>query len=218
MGRTDVSRGAFGRSARLELSLSRNLAHVAEESSRRKGEEARVSVWEESVIAMICEVCRENEATVHLTEIVSNTKKEVHLCEGCAQEKGVAIHSHVKQLSIPQFFDQVLEPKPVESRTDPECSSCGVQYSQFRASGKLGCPHCFEEFRPELDRLLEKIHSGATQHRGKVPSHVSRIQDVEKELHDLRSELDLAVDREEYEHAAELRDRIHDLERGEHCS
>lgn len=167
---------------------------------------------------MICEACKENVATVHLTEIVNNAKNEVHLCESCAQEKGVAIHSHVKQLSIPQFFDQVLEPKPVSSRNDPECSNCGLRYSQFRASGKFGCPECYDEFREELDRLLEKIHAGATQHRGKVPSHVGRAISVQKELEELRTELNQAVDREEYEHAAELRDRIHELERGEHCS
>ena len=67
---------------------------------------------------MICEICREQIATVHLTEIVNNAKKEIHLCEACAQEKGVAIHSEVKNLSIPEFFGQLVESGDPESGSD----------------------------------------------------------------------------------------------------
>ncbi len=161
---------------------------------------------------MICEVCREEVATVHLTEIVNNTKKEIHLCETCAQKKGVAIHSHVKNVSIPEFFGQLTQ-----EVSEPKCPQCGIDFGEFRNSGKLGCPHDFEVFRDEIEELLEKIH-GSTQHRGKVPSRVNTLIRRQKELEDLRTELSSAVEREEYEHAAEIRDRIHNLEREENCS
>lgn len=167
----------------------------------------------------ICEVCHEAIATVHLTEIVHNAKKEIHLCEACASQKGVAIHAHVKNISIPEFFGQLVESRD-ESGSDPadiHCETCGIGYRQFRASGKLGCPDDFQAFRRELDHLLEKIH-GSSRHRGKVPGRIGREIVRRRELEDLRGELHSAVSREEYERAASLRDRIHEIERGEPCS
>ncbi len=169
--------------------------------------------------AMVCEICRESIATVHLTEIVNNTKKEIHLCEGCAQEKGVAIHSHVKNLSIPEFFGQLVESRDGASESAaPRCSGCGITYQSFRNSGKLGCPECYVAFQVEMEHLFEKIHAGAIRHRGKVPSRLDRSLRRKQELEELRTELMSAVEHEEYEHAAELRDRIHDLELEEQCS
>lgn len=168
---------------------------------------------------MICEICREAAATVHLTEIVNNNKKEIHLCEACAQQKGVAIHAHVKNLSIPEFFGHLVESKAVPDETQAEisCHGCGITYAQFRSSGKFGCPLDYQVFRAEVEELLEKFHGGV-QHRGKVPRQVSREVTRVKEIEELRVELKRAVEREEYEHAAELRDRIHELEREEQCS
>ena len=169
--------------------------------------------------AMICEICREAIATVHLTEIVNNTKKEIHLCEGCAQEKGVAIHSHVKNLSIPEFFGQLVESRDSSSEESaPRSSASGITYQSFRNSGKLVCPECYGAFQAEMEHLFEKIHGGATRHRGKVPTRLDRALQLRRELEELRTELTSAVEHEEYEHAAELRDRIHDLERDEQCS
>lgn len=166
---------------------------------------------------MECEICRECEATVHLTEIVNNTKKVIHLCEACAQEKGVAVHSHVKNLSIPEFFQHTTAAAPSSDSSNPTCDECGIDYATFRSSGKLGCPNDYRVFRGELEQLLEKIH-GSTQHRGKVPSRIHMELSRRKELDELRVELRSAVDNEEYEHAAELRDRISTLERDLSCS
>ncbi|MFN0057465.1 MAG: UvrB/UvrC motif-containing protein [Planctomycetota bacterium] len=169
---------------------------------------------------MICEVCRESIATVHLIEIVNNTKKDIHLCENCAQQKGVAIHSHVKNLSIPEFFGHLVEnPAPATGVSEElSCQMCGITFSEFRSGGKLGCPHDYQVFRRELSQLLEKIQSVSTQHRGRVPTRVTREMGRRQELDGLRDELKKAVSSEEYELAAELRDRIHDLEREEHCN
>ncbi|MEM7263691.1 MAG: UvrB/UvrC motif-containing protein [Planctomycetota bacterium] len=169
---------------------------------------------------MICEICGETIASVHLTEIVNNTKKEIHLCEACAQQKGVAIHSHVKNLSIPEFFGQLADSPAEEENPSsaPRCPNCRVTYQAFRNTGKLGCPECYDAFRSEMEHLAEKIHAGSTRHRGKVPTRLDRALRRQQELEELRVELLSAVEQEEYEHAAELRDRIHDLEREEQCS
>jgi len=165
--------------------------------------------------AMKCEICRATVATVHLTEISNNMKKEVHLCESCAQEKGVAIHSQVKNLSLPEFFGQLTEaPSPGTSEQKPErCTICGIDYQEFRATGKFGCASDYSVFRRELDYLLDKVH-GATQHRGKMLARRSGESTKNAMIEDLKRELRDAVESEEYEQAANIRDRIHMLEQG----
>ena len=165
---------------------------------------------------MKCELCREAVATVHLTEISNNQKKEVHLCESCAQEKGVAIHSHVKNLSLPEFFGQLSDAPTTAEKKGPssqKCPVCGIDYQEFRATGKFGCASDYRVFRKELDYLLDKVH-GAIQHRGRMPLRLGMEMSRRRQIDDLKKELREAVESEEYEQAANIRDRIHMLERG----
>jgi len=164
---------------------------------------------------MKCEICRESVATVHLTEISNNQKKEVHLCETCAQEKGVAIHSHVKNLSLPEFFGQLSDAPSTSSKATAgqTCPVCKIDYQEFRATGKFGCATDYRIFRKELDYLLDKVH-GAVQHRGKMPLRVGMEMSRRRQIDDLKKELRNAVESEQYEQAANIRDRIHMLERG----
>ena len=165
---------------------------------------------------MLCQSCNKRAATVHLTEIVSNTKKEIHLCEECAQAKGVAIKTHIQGLEIPEFFGQLAESQAQEASESSEggqiaCADCGLSFEAFRHAGKFGCPQCFHAFRKGLLGLLDRIH-GSTQHRGKVPSRATDRITQQKELMALREELKRAVASEAYERAAELRDSVHELE------
>ena len=91
------------------------------------------------------------------------------------------------------------------------CESCGTTHQEFKKGGRLGCEACYHVFRPVLDPLLDGMHAG-TKHLGKVPaSSVSRIK-FEKSVVSLRGELSEAVEREDFEKAAELRDQLRDLE------
>jgi protein arginine kinase activator len=91
------------------------------------------------------------------------------------------------------------------------CPSCGITFKQFRAQGRLGCPHDYEVFHDELIPLLESVHSD-TQHVGKCPPQASTESRQHHELFRLRSDLRAAVENESYEEAAKLRDRIRELE------
>jgi protein arginine kinase activator len=182
---------------------------------------------------MICESCHQNLATVHLTEIVAKQKKELHLCEDCAREKGDVFKGHFsvhdflgglesaakgsseKASSEKKKTGEKKDPAPAKtkapvSETGP-CPACGLTFPEFKASGRLGCFNDYEHFKKELLPLLEKIH-GATQHTGRVPSSVGQKLETQKVLTALRKDLNLAVQREEYERAAELRDKIKTLE------
>ncbi|HZV02208.1 MAG TPA: UvrB/UvrC motif-containing protein [Planctomycetota bacterium] len=169
---------------------------------------------------MICESCKQNLATVHLTEIVQKQKKELHLCEDCAREKGDVFKGH---FSVHDFLGGLAEAakgskgakkteeKKAKAPDIAPCPACGLTFPEFKSSGRLGCHNDYEHFKKELLPLLEKIH-GATQHTGRVPGSVGQKIETQKVLTALRKDLNLAIQREEYERAAELRDKIKTLE------
>lgn len=161
---------------------------------------------------MNCESCQKNLATVHLTEIIQKTKKETHLCESCARERGV---TYSTEFSVKDFLGGLAqkakppaaEKAPTEPKPEP-CPSCGISFSDFRQTGRLGCHRDYEHFEAQLLPLLRKIHSDSVQHTGRVPSQIGARLERERQATELRAELEQAVGREDYERAAELRDQI----------
>jgi len=166
---------------------------------------------------MKCESCNKNAAVVHLTDVSNNQKREIHLCEECAKEKGVTIKSHLnKDQNFPEFLTQLVESQTEatgEDEKDLKCPRCGITYKKFRSTGKFGCPNDYHVFRKGLINLLEKIHQ-KVQHVGKIPTRVGDHLARQKELNQLREELTRAIEAEAYERAAEIRDRIYSLEKG----
>jgi protein arginine kinase activator len=162
---------------------------------------------------MKCDACQENVATVHLTEIVNKKKKELHLCEECAREKGVSVKAQF--LPSPAAEPAEASEKPViarEGEANLACPVCGLTFAEFRASGRLGCANDYLAFKKGLVPLLEKIHGREVEHKGKVPAHIGERLERQKKVADLRQALNQAIQKEEYEKAAELRDRIYELE------
>ncbi|WP_437204771.1 UvrB/UvrC motif-containing protein [Planctomicrobium sp. SH664] len=157
------------------------------------------------------------QATLHITELKGGKTLSLHLCEGCAQE----YLSTVDVGGVPDEFTAVPGPKSAPAASEDEeeqpevgartCPRCGITFKQFRSQGRLGCPHDYEFFHSELLPLLESIHS-ETQHVGKFPPKVSDNSRRQHELIRLRNELKSAVDDEQYEKAADLRDQIHLIE------
>ncbi len=157
----------------------------------------------------LCDICQENPATVHNTEIVNNKLKKLNLCEQCAREKGLGITAHFGVAEILKGLTEAQQ----EETTEPEqtCDFCGLSFSRFRKVGRLGCSHCYETFYEQLEPILSDIHK-KTEHVGKSPSAAAIIDTTTKQLSDLNRELRRAVEDEEYERAAELRDEIRQLE------
>jgi protein arginine kinase activator len=151
---------------------------------------------------------------VHLTQIEHNEMKISHLCEKCAAAKGVeetdeAVNSPLTGF-LAQLGDDAAAPEAVESFGP--CSFCGLTFNDFRDAGRLGCPHCYTTFEAHLRGLLRRVH-GSTQHVGKVylPPDPS-ASDFEKQLEVLRHKLQRAIDSEDFERAASIRDKIRGME------
>jgi protein arginine kinase activator len=151
----------------------------------------------------ICEICKKHPATVHLTDIHNNEKKELHLCQKCAEAKGINFHHN---FSLPELLSELTKAHKPETSPDLVCKNCGLSYRDFQARGRFGCAQDYAAFRKELLPMIERIH-GRTQHVGHAPS-ASGGSSKHQELMDLQREMRSAVEREDYEVAAELRDRI----------
>lgn len=170
---------------------------------------------------MKCDACNEAVATVHLTEIVNKKKKELHLCEKCAREKGVSVKAQFLPSEVVVPPGEVAKEKELgaaivraEETAQLACPVCGLTFAEFRATGRLGCANDYVAFKKGLVPLLEKIHGHVVEHRGKVPAHVGERLERQKKIAALRQALNKAIQREEYEKAAELRDQIYELEEG----
>lgn len=183
---------------------------------------------------MKCDHC-DKEATVREWTKKGGEKVEKHLCEECALKHGVAIKP---QQQITQLITQLISAQAKTgvpgamlnpSMQVSACASCSTTYAQFRHSGLLGCPACYQAFEGQLGPLLQRAHEGGTHHAGKAPPSqqiepgtaperldamrraaqaAARLEKVKS----LRDQLSEAVAAEQYEHAARLRDELASLE------
>jgi protein arginine kinase activator len=152
---------------------------------------------------MKCQRCAK-QAILHITEVLPDAKfEEFHYCEECAKKHLYPAAENPKK-------------KGAAAKAAPDdpggkvCDVCGIKFVEFRNSGRLGCPHDYEEFQAELVPLLESIH-GELKHAGKAPRR-PKPATGRRELAQLRRQLQDAIQRESYEEAARLRDSIRTLE------
>jgi len=164
---------------------------------------------------MRCQICKKNEATIHLTEITDGLRTEMHICERCAHEQGIAVKS---QIPLNELLSSLLAVQPTDeeifgaSDKKLSCPHCGFTLDQFRKKALLGCPYDYQVFEKALSPLIEKAQDGKTTHCGKVPSKAPKDAKKQMELFNLRQQLETAVQKEDYELAAKLRDEINQLE------
>lgn len=158
---------------------------------------------------MKCEACSKKHATVHLTEIIGNNKKERHLCEECAQNE---THSLTKMPSPSDILTSLINHVAPEigEMSKIVCPVCNLSYLEFRSHGRLGCPMDYTTFEKGLIPLLEKMH-GSSQHVGKVSPTAGKEIMKKNKLIQLKKDLNKAVEREDYETAAMVRDKIYEV-------
>ena len=164
---------------------------------------------------MNCDECGKNPASTHFTKIVNGKKEEIHLCESCSKnnkEFGFDSPFSIHQL-LAGLLDNISEgTKKLDNVNELKCNTCGTAYSKFKQSGKFGCSNCYDSFMKQLSPLLKRIHGHET-HVGKIPKKTGGLIKTKREIIKIKSELNLAVEKEEFERAAELRDKIKDLQK-----
>jgi protein arginine kinase activator len=159
---------------------------------------------------MLCSICKEKPATVHLTQIVGDKMQKLDLCEECAKAKGVndpagfALADLMLGLGASQEIDQAA------GGAELKCPRCGFSQRDFKKSGRLGCPECYKTFAEGLEGLLNTMHKG-TRHEGKVPEALRATRQQSDRLKLLQKKLAKAIEQEKFEEAAQLRDEIKQL-------
>ena len=165
---------------------------------------------------MLCENCKEREVEIHLTKVENDTKVTLHLCKQCAQQKGFETGESILKSPLGGFIQAMgkgstnVLPSPADGL---RCAACGSTLRDFRESGRLGCARCYEAFNAHLRDLLRRLH-GSSQHVGERYARpgADGSADPRLMLLDLKEQLRRAVENENFELAAELRDRIRVLE------
>lgn len=177
---------------------------------------------------MLCDKCKKNEATIYYTEIVGGEKTEMHYCEECASECTnfqFKYSGSNKELSLGDLLSSILgnyynnQPVKEESKAAvTKCNQCGMTYDEFLQGGKFGCAGCYASFGKQLEKSIRQIH-GASSHVGKRPkgfvSKTDKILSDLSEVERLSIQLQDAVEKEEFEKAAKLRDKIRALKEKE---
>ncbi len=159
---------------------------------------------------MLCNVCKLNEAKVHLTKIVGDKMQKVDLCEDCSKEKGV--DDPTTYSSEDTFLGQILAGEPAApepSSTEPtvKCPTCGYSQADFKKAGRFGCSDCYATFGEGLEGMLKTMHKGV-RHTGKSPAAFQQTRAEAQKLKLLQKRLDKAIAEENFEEAAQLRDEI----------
>jgi protein arginine kinase activator len=157
---------------------------------------------------MLCDICKQNPAKVHLTQLIDGKTKKVDLCEACAKAKGFddptgfSLADLLLGLGAAQEMEQAST-----SAGGLQCPTCGFTQADFKKSGRFGCTDCYRTFSEGLESLLKSMHKG-TRHVGKIPQALQASHDIEEKLRHLQKSLDKAVAEENFEQAAIFRDEI----------
>lgn len=161
---------------------------------------------------MKCKLCGVQDVVFRIEKVVGNVRIELLLCEECANKHGVNSNHDTIELSLSKLINSVdIREHTQKEKPDKICHICGTTYEDYKRSLKFGCYECYNVFSRELKAYLKR-NFGRYKHRGKVPEALPAEDVFLFDLGELRSELQDAVKNEEYEKAAELRDRIRALE------
>ena len=171
---------------------------------------------------MICQECNKRPATLHFTKIVNGDKTEIHICEHCAKGKSEMMFSGNSGFSINNLLAGLLNIEPSITKSEQsafheneilQCEKCKMTYPQFAKIGRFGCSHCYKTFENQLNPLLKRVHSGNTNHNGKIPRRIGGSIHLRKQIKELKETLQQYVLNEEFERAAETRDKLRELEK-----
>ena len=154
---------------------------------------------------MLCQNCGKREATTHYHSLINGVVKDKYLCSECAvTEKETSIKENDIYKMLTSFFNDGAVP----NLKTVKCEFCGTSFSDIRRTGKVGCGNCYSVFKEQLTPTLQRIH-GRTTHIGKHPCNNNEKQDI---LDDLKQQLKTAIEKENYEEAAKIRDLIRQKE------
>lgn len=165
---------------------------------------------------MKCECCSKTEATIHLTQVIDGEVKKLNLCQVCAQNNGIDLNSPISITDVLLGLGNPVSGEPIKtdlSEFDLSCSRCQMTRAEFKKRARLGCPECYKAFMGELNAITQAMHH-SRQHVGKIPARQGNEARITAQIAALQKDIETAIAKEEYEVAANLRDKIKSLKNG----
>lgn len=160
---------------------------------------------------MLCDACKKHEATVHLTQIGEDGNMQTYdLCESCSKAKGIEDPTGFSLAGLLMGLGSQKESETIASEPESKCPECGFSLADFKKAGRFGCPQCYAAFSDPLNSLLKSMHKGI-KHTGKRPQSQAKNLAVVDQLQQLQAQLEEAIQTENFEQAAVLRDQIKQL-------
>jgi protein arginine kinase activator len=156
---------------------------------------------------MTCEICGKDDARIRIRQIIGNECREMRICEACARERGIIWAEYGISQDAAWFLHGLFEDIPGSLVHARSCPVCGTRLRDIRSSRRVGCSSCYETFGREIRKFL-RLAEGGRSHRGKLPQRVLSYKIFFIDRENLKIQLEIALDNEDYERAAQLRDRI----------
>lgn len=176
---------------------------------------------------MLCQKCYKKTASVFISSIINGKETRIYLCDECAKDYSLLNFNFQDLFSIKDVIDKFKEDEDISKEEKKEnllmidnnseeksitCPNCYSTYDEYRQTGKLGCSRCYEIFKKQLKPILKNIY-GYEEYIGKTPKKDDNHIYISKEIRILKEDLNRAIEREEYEKAADIRDKIKNLEK-----
>lgn len=161
---------------------------------------------------MVCDICKTGDAVIQLTEVEGKGVRQLHLCEKCAAERGVETTITAPKPEITSFLQTVHQQMAVSQGDAARCTFCSGTLKDFRTTGRLGCAHCYDAFEMSLRDLLRRVH-GNSRHIGrKYEAPSADSTETAGTANELRAQLLRAIQGEQFEQAANIRDQLRGME------
>lgn len=170
---------------------------------------------------MKCDICKVREAVFFVQEVNKDTSIELHYCEECALKKGLLINKNSSQNTIKTVMAKIADNFEKNNNSVRLCRFCGTTESSVIKTGKVGCSYCYNVFanlirKDSMDNKKIRVNGNGNT-ATPLDSNID-IQDIKDtvltgKIEILQKRLEEAVNTENYEEAAVLRDKINELKK-----
>jgi protein arginine kinase activator len=161
---------------------------------------------------VVCDICKEGPAVIQLTEIEGSGVRQLHLCEKCAAERGVETSVSAAKPQINEFMQTIHQQLPASVSDAARCTFCSSTIKDFRTTGRLGCANCYDAFESTLRDLLRRVHGGSRHVGRRYEAPLASQQAHVSVATELRDRLRRAIESEQFEVAADIRDKLRGIE------
>lgn len=161
---------------------------------------------------MKCDVCNIADAVIHIKQIVGDSENELHLCEECAEIKGIIANDDKVEFSVSNLLTGLVDISGLSKELDKKkvCPKCKLTMEKLKKQMKLGCSECYSVFSKEIQQILRKIFDDC-RHKGKYPKYLLEYKNYLMDIQKLKLKLQEVLQEENYEEAAKIRDKINEL-------